>query len=113
MYKSLVAKAGDELVFALVPADSELSLKKLAAAAGAKHAVMAQPRDAERVTGYQVGGISPLGSRKALRVFLDSGSAAFERVCLNAGNRGHIVELGTADLVRVTDATVCDLRAAP
>ena len=113
MYKSLVAKAGDELVFALVPTDAWLSLKKLAAAAGAKHAAMAEPRDAERATGYQVGGISPLGSRKPLRVFLDAGSAAFEQVCLNAGNRGHIVELGTADLVRVTGATVTDLVAAP
>ena len=111
MYKSLVARAGDELVFALVPTDAVLSLKKLAAAAGAKHAAMAPPRDAERVTGYQVGGISPLGSRKALRVFLDEGAQAFERVCLNAGNRGHIVELATADLIRVTRAAVCDLSA--
>jgi Cys-tRNA(Pro)/Cys-tRNA(Cys) deacylase len=111
MYKSMVAAAGDELVFALVPADSWLSLKKLAAAAGAKHAAMAQPRDAERVTGYQVGGISPLGSRKTLRTFLDSGAEQFERICLNAGNRGHIVEVATTDLVRLTGATVVDLRA--
>jgi Cys-tRNA(Pro)/Cys-tRNA(Cys) deacylase len=111
MFKSLVARAGTELVFALVAADSALSLKKLAAAAGAKHAEMAAPREAERVTGYQVGGISPLGSRKPLRVFLDSGAERFERICLNAGNRGHIVEVGTADLVRVTGATVADLAA--
>ena len=111
MFKSLVAKAGAELVFALVAADSELSLKRLAAAAGAKHAEMAAPRDAERATGYQVGGISPLGSRKRLRVFLDAGAERFERICLNAGNRGHIVEVGTADLVRLTDATVVDLAA--
>ncbi len=111
MYKSLVAKAGDEFVFALVPAAAELSLKKLAAAAGAKHAAMAVPRDAERVTGYQVGGISPLGSRKPLRAFLDSGAERFERICLNAGNRGHIVEVATTDLVRLTGAAVVDLRA--
>jgi Cys-tRNA(Pro)/Cys-tRNA(Cys) deacylase len=111
MLKSLVARAGDELVFALVPAAAELSLKKLAAAAGAKHAAMAPPREAERVTGYQVGGISPLGSRRALRVFLDADSERFERVCLNAGNRGHIVEVGRADLVRLTAATVTDLAA--
>jgi Cys-tRNA(Pro)/Cys-tRNA(Cys) deacylase len=112
MLKTLVAKAGEEFVFALVPATSELSLKKLAAAAGAKHAAMAQPRDAERATGYQVGGISPLGSRRPLRAFLDSGAERFERVCLNAGNRGHIVEVAAVDLVRLTGATVCDLRAA-
>jgi Cys-tRNA(Pro)/Cys-tRNA(Cys) deacylase len=113
MLKSLVAKAGEELVFALVPAGGELSLKKLAAAAGAKHAAMAPPRDAERATGYQVGGISPLGSRKALRVFLDSASERFERVCLNAGNRGHIVEVARADLIRVTGATVTPLGTVP
>jgi Cys-tRNA(Pro)/Cys-tRNA(Cys) deacylase len=111
MYKSLVARAGEELVFALVPAASELSLKKLAAAAGVKHATMANPRDAERATGYQVGGISPLGSRRTLRVFLDAGAERFERICLNAGNRGHIVELRTADLVWLTGAEVCDLRS--
>jgi Cys-tRNA(Pro)/Cys-tRNA(Cys) deacylase len=111
MFKSLVAKAGTELVFALVAADSELSLKKLAAAARAKHAEMAPPRDAERATGYQVGGISPLGSRKRLRVFLDAGAGRFERICLNAGNRGHIVEVATIDLVRLTEATMVDLAA--
>jgi Cys-tRNA(Pro)/Cys-tRNA(Cys) deacylase len=111
MLKSLVAKAGDELVFALVGADAALSPKKLAAAAGAKHAVMAERREAERATGYQVGGISPLGSRKQLRVFLDASAQGFDRICLNAGNRGHIVEVPTADLVRLTGATVTDLRA--
>jgi Cys-tRNA(Pro)/Cys-tRNA(Cys) deacylase len=111
MFKSLVARAGDELVFALVAADAVLSPKKLAAAAGAKHAVMAEPKDAERATGYQVGGISPLGSRKALRVFLDASAAEFPRICLNAGNRGRIVEVSTADLVELTRATLVDLRA--
>ena len=111
MFKSLVARAGDELVFALVAADAVLSPKKLAAAAGAKHAVMAEPREAERATGYQVGGISPLGSRKRLRVFVDAGAEEFPRICLNAGNRGHIVEVATAELVELTGATVVDLRA--
>ena len=95
MFKSLVARADEELVFALLPATSELSLKKLAAAAGAKHAQMAPPRDAERATGYQLGGISPLGSRRPLRVFVDESALGFERICLNAGGRGKIVELAT------------------
>jgi Cys-tRNA(Pro)/Cys-tRNA(Cys) deacylase len=111
MFKSLVARAGDELVFALVAADAGLAPKKLAAAAGAKNAVMADPKEAERATGYQVGGISPLGSRKRLRTFLDASAAQFPRICLNAGNRGHIVEVATADLVALTGATVVDLRA--
>ena len=111
MFKSLVAAAGDELVFALLPATAELSLKKLASAAGAKSARMAQPKDAERATGYQVGGISPLGSRRPLRAFLDSSALGFDRVFLNAGGRGKIVELATTDLLAQTGAEPVDLRA--
>ena len=111
MFKSLVARAGDELVFALLAADAVLSPKKLAAAAGVKHSRLAELKEAERATGYQVGGISPLGSRKRLRVFLDVGAEEFARICLNAGNRGHIVEVATAELVELTGATVVDLRA--
>ena len=111
MFKSLVARAGDGLVFALVPATGELSLKKLAAAAGVKHAAMADPRDAERATGYQVGGMSPLGSRRRLPVYLDASGGEFERICLNAGGRGQIVEVGAAELVQLVDAHLVDLAA--
>jgi Cys-tRNA(Pro)/Cys-tRNA(Cys) deacylase len=111
MFKSLVANAGDGLVFALVPANGELSLKKLAAAAGAKSAAMAKPADAERATDYRIGGISPLGSQRPLPVHLDATAERFERICLNAGGRGKIVELPLADLVRLTGATVADLQA--
>jgi Cys-tRNA(Pro)/Cys-tRNA(Cys) deacylase len=111
MFKSLVAAAGDELVFALVPATTELSLKRLAATAGAKQARMAEPHDAERVTGYQLGGISPLGSRRRMRVFLDASALAHERICLNAGGRGAIVEVGTAALIALVDAVTADLQA--
>ena len=111
MFKSLVARAGDDLVFALVPATSELSLKKLAAAVGVKHAEMADPRDAERATGYQVGGMSPLGSRRPLPVYMDASGGEFERICLNAGGRGQIVEVGAAELVQLVDAHLVDLAA--
>jgi Cys-tRNA(Pro)/Cys-tRNA(Cys) deacylase len=113
MFKSLVARAGDDLVFALVPARSELSLKKLAAAVGVKHAEMADPREAERATGYQIGGMSPLGSRKRLPVYLDESGGEFERICLNAGGRGQIVELGTLELVELVGAQLVDLAATP
>ena len=109
MFKSLVAAAGEQLVFALVPATAELSLKKLAAAAGTKQARMADPRDAERATGYQVGGISPLGSRRRLRVFVDRSALDHELICLNAGGRGAIVEVATAELVSLLEALPADL----
>jgi Cys-tRNA(Pro)/Cys-tRNA(Cys) deacylase len=111
MFKSLVAAAGDELVFALVPTTAELSLKRLAAAAGVKQAGMAEPRDAERVTGYQLGGISPLGSRRRMRVFLDGSALAHERICLNAGGRGAIVEVETTALIALVDAVTANLQA--
>ena len=110
MFKTLVALAGEEPMFALVPADAELSLKKLASAAGVKHAVMA-PRDlAERRTGYQAGGISPLGSRQPLRVFHDESALTHDRICQNAGGRGEIVEVATAELVSHVSAKAADLR---
>jgi Cys-tRNA(Pro)/Cys-tRNA(Cys) deacylase len=111
MLKSLLATAGDAPVFALVAADAELSLRKLAAAAaaGAKSARMADPRDAERITGYRVGGMTPLGARRALPVLVDRGAGAFERVCLNAGARGAIVEVPLAALVDVTGGRLADL----
>jgi Cys-tRNA(Pro)/Cys-tRNA(Cys) deacylase len=111
MLKSLVAQVGEGLVFALVPVSGELSLKKLAAAAGSKSAAMAAPADAERATGYQVGGISPLGSRRWLPVFVDRTAIAHPQVCVNGGGRGVIVELAAADLVALTDATPADLTA--
>jgi Cys-tRNA(Pro)/Cys-tRNA(Cys) deacylase len=112
MFKSLVAEAGDRFVFALVPATAELSPKKLSRAAGVKSAQMADPRDAERITGYRVGGISPLGCRRPLPVYLDASAGRFPLICLNAGGRGRIVELAVADLVRLTGATVVDLAGA-
>lgn len=111
MFKSLVVAAGEDLVFALLPATAELSLKKLAAATGAKQARMAKPDDAERSTGYQLGGITPLGSRRRLPVYLDSTALHHDRVCLNAGGRGKIVELDTAELMKLTSASPADLSA--
>jgi Cys-tRNA(Pro)/Cys-tRNA(Cys) deacylase len=109
LLKSLVATAGETPVFALVPASAELSLRKLAAAAGARSARMATPADAERLTGYRVGGISPLGSRRALPVYVEATAQRFERVCLNAGGRGAIVELETTSLLELTGARLADI----
>jgi Cys-tRNA(Pro)/Cys-tRNA(Cys) deacylase len=111
VFNSLVAVVGDELAFALLPATAELSPKTLAATAGAKAARMADPRDAERATGYQVGGISPLGSKRRLRVFLDASASEHPEICLNAGGRGTLVEVANGDLVRLTGAVLADLSA--
>jgi Cys-tRNA(Pro)/Cys-tRNA(Cys) deacylase len=99
LFKTLVVVAGDEPVFALLPGDHELSTKLLAAAAGAKHAQLADRHTAERVTGYQIGGISPLGSKRRLRTFVDESAVTLPAILLNAGGRGLIVQAETAALV--------------
>ena len=108
LLKTLMAKAGD-VVCVLVPSDREVSLKRLAAAAGAKQAEMLAPAQAERVTGYHVGGISPFGQRKRARVFVEQAALAHPTVIVNGGRRGLQIEIAPADLVRVLDAVAADL----
>ena len=103
--KTLVAQLDDGFAFALVSGDRELSLRGLARAAGSRSAALAAERDARRLTGYQVGGISPFGSHTALPVFAVAGWLARERVALNGGARGVILELAGADLARLLSPT--------
>src|SRR5882724_7382920 len=111
LLKTLMAKAGNVVVCVLVPSDAKVSLKKLAAAAGAKDAAMLPSAEAERITGYHVGGISPFGQKKRVRVFVAKGALAHARVIVNGGRRGLQVELVPADLVRVLEATAAELCA--
>jgi Cys-tRNA(Pro)/Cys-tRNA(Cys) deacylase len=109
LLKTLMAKAGAEVVCVLVPSDREVSLKKLAVAAGAKDAALLPPAEAERVTGYHIGGISPFGQRRRVRVLLEQSATGFARVLVNGGRRGLQIELDPADLARLTAATVAAL----
>jgi Cys-tRNA(Pro)/Cys-tRNA(Cys) deacylase len=109
LMKTLMAKAGAETVCVLAPSDREVNLKKLAAAAGAKSAAMMGAADAERVTGYHVGGISPFGQKKRARVFIERSALAFPRIVCNGGRRGLQVELAPADLVRVLSAMPAEI----
>jgi Cys-tRNA(Pro)/Cys-tRNA(Cys) deacylase len=109
--KTLVLDAGGEPVLCLVRGDRELSLKKLALARAAKAAALVSERDAERLTGYLVGGISPFGTRRRLPVLVDETLLAHDVVALNGGQRGVIVELATAALVAHLQAQVADLVA--
>lgn len=109
LLKTLMARAGGEVVCVLLPSDREVNLKKLAAAAGAKSAAMLPPSAAERATGYHVGGISPFGQRKRARTFIETSAAALPMIVMNGGQRGLQVELRSEDAVRVLGAVIADL----
>jgi Cys-tRNA(Pro)/Cys-tRNA(Cys) deacylase len=110
VFKTLVAAVdGPNLIMAIIPASARLDMKKLAAARKGKKADLAEPKAAERATGYVVGGISPLGGRKKLPVLLDATAFGFDTIYVSAGQRGLQIELAPADLKRAADATMVDL----
>ena len=104
VFKTLLAEVDGRLWVAVVPVTGQLDLKALAAAAGGKRAAMADAADAERATGYVVGGISPLGQRRRLPTVIDASALDHPTVHVSGGRRGLEVELAGADLVRLTAA---------
>ena len=113
VFKTLVAQVDGALTVGVVPVGSRLDLKALAAAAGGRKAAMADPADAERATGYVLGGISPLGQRKRLPVVLDASAEQFDTVFCSGGRRGLEIELAPADLIRAVRATVAGIAQPP
>lgn len=109
VFKTLVAKVDGRLAVGIVPVAARLDLKALATALGGRKAEMADPAEAQRATGYVVGGISPLGQKRRLATALDESAMAQETVYVSGGRRGLEIVLAPADLVRLTDATVAPL----
>jgi Cys-tRNA(Pro)/Cys-tRNA(Cys) deacylase len=104
MLKTLMAEVDGKPVCAVVPSDCEVSMKKLANAFGAKSANMMRPADAERVTGYHVGGISPFGQKKRVLVAIEAAALGQTTVFLNGGQRGLQIELDPTHAVRALGA---------
>lgn len=102
VFKTLIAEVDGALTVGVVPVSATLDLQALAAAVGGKRARMADVAAAERATGYVAGGISPLGQRKRLPIVVDTSAQAFDTIFCSAGRRGLEVELGPADLARLT-----------
>lgn len=112
VFKTLIAVLDTgEMVTVVIPSPARLSVKALAAAAGAKRAEMADPARAEKATGFVVGGISPLGQRRKLRCFLDASAAAHAEIVVNGGRRGLQIATAPDPLAAALGATVCPLLA--
>ena len=104
VFKTLLVDTGKGLAVGVVPVDGQLDVKAVANALGVKSVTMADPAAAERSTGYVVGGISPVGQKRALPTVLDETAYAFETVYVSGGRRGFDIGLSPADLARVTRA---------
>ncbi|MFZ1411034.1 MAG: Cys-tRNA(Pro) deacylase [Micropruina sp.] len=112
LFKTLVVEvqtAPPQLVVAVVPVSTQLDLKSLAATLGAKRATMANHTQAERSSGYVVGGISPIGQKTGLLTLVDETAQLWDSILVSAGRRGLQVELAPADLLRATGARYADL----
>ncbi|NWN92052.1 Cys-tRNA(Pro) deacylase [Marinobacter adhaerens] len=113
VFKTLVVLVdGKNLVVGLVPVTSMLSMKLIAKAAGGKKAVMADPQDVQRRTGYVLGGVSPLGQKTRLKTVIDASAQAFDTIYISAGRRGLEIELAPDDLANLTGAKLVPLQQA-
>lgn len=109
VFKTLVVDTGAGLAVGVVPVAGQLDLKAMAAALGVKRVSLAAPAAAERSSGYVVGGISPVGQKRALPTVVDESAELYDVVYVSGGRRGLDLGLSPADLVRVTGAAVADI----
>lgn len=107
--KTLMAEVDGKPVCVVVPSDEEVNMKKLAAAFGGKSAHMMKPADAERLTGYKVGGISPFGQKKLVPTAVEELATLEDEVFINGGQRGLQIRLAPSDLVAALNCTAADL----
>lgn len=109
MFKTLLVDTGAGLAVAVVPVAGSLDLKAMASALGVKRVGMADPAAAQRSSGYVLGGISPVGQKRALPTVVDASAELFDVVYVSGGRRGFDIGLAPADLVRVTGAVLADI----
>jgi len=108
--KTLIVEApGRQFWVAIVPGDQRFDTRKMAAAIGVRQADLADHEQAEKITGYQIGGISPFAMRRHLPAIIEESLLALDRIIVNAGRRGALVELATPDLLRLLEATPADI----
>lgn len=110
VFKTLVVDTGErDFTVAVLPVSHQLDLKRLAKAVGVKKAAMADVKKVERTTGYVVGGVSPLGQKKALRTVIDAAAQACDTMFVSAGRRGLEIELSPDDLASLTRGAFAEI----
>jgi Cys-tRNA(Pro)/Cys-tRNA(Cys) deacylase len=109
--KTLIALVDGKPVCVILPSDREVSMKKLAAAMGGKSAEMMKPAEAERISGYKIGGVSPFGQTRRLRTAIEEQALLEPYVFINAGQRGLQVRLAPRDAATLLQAVVAPLTA--
>ena len=110
--KTLMALVDGKPVCVVVPSDHEVSMKRLAAAFNGKSAQMMKPADAERSTGYKIGGISPFGQMRKVRTAIEETALGADYVYVNGGQRGLQIRLAPGDAKTILDATAAALVVA-
>jgi Cys-tRNA(Pro)/Cys-tRNA(Cys) deacylase len=111
VFKTLMAEVDGKPVCVVVPSGGEVGMKKLAACFGGKSAQMMKPADAERLTGYKVGGIGPFGQKRAVPTAFDETAELYDEMLINAGQRGLLLSIAPADAIRAAGAKTWDLMA--
>lgn len=109
--KTLMAVVDGKPVCAILPSDREVAMKKLATAVGGKAAAMMKPADAERMTGYKVGGISPFGQARRVPTVIEAAALDQTLVYINGGQRGLQIRIDPRDAVRLLEARIATICA--